>query len=327
MALQDIIDTAVNIEVNRSKLVAQNVSRSGRISTNSRNWANPYRFVVTPKPIWTTAEYRAIFEPIFNADRYEAQEIRLSQYDNTTFLATNNAWITEYQGGADVDANNNALDGIVCQTSSAGTRIVMGYSSSNAPTAGTYIVKKGDWVKPVSYIYTYQATEDIIMPTAATGISGTMTAAGTTEFFTNTITPWTTTDTRTTITGITSTAGLSVGQIITRTSGDSSFGGVTYIAGIESATEIIIQSTTANTRGSTGSITFNGSGRTDVPNLAIPIHRGFLAVLSSTNALAVGARAARFNVMVTKLPQIRYLPGQLIEFTSDFELIESILPL
>jgi hypothetical protein len=325
MALQDIIDSAVNIEVNRSKLVAQNVSRSGRISTNSRNWTNPYRFVVTPKPIWTTAEYRAVFEPIFNADRFEAQQIRLSEYDNTTGLPTNNAWITQYQGGADISTTNGVLDGILCQPSTAGTRIVMGYSSTNAPVAGTYIVKKGDWVRPFGYIHPYQATEDIIMPTAATGITGTITAAGTTEYFTNTNLPWTTTDTRTTITGITSTAGLSVGQIITESGTNTgSFGGVTYIAGIESATKIIIQSTTANTA---GAITFNGSARTDVPNLAIPIHRGFLGTISSTPSLPVGARAAQFNVMVTKLPQIRYLPGQLIEFTSDFELIESILPL
>jgi hypothetical protein len=32
MSLQYIVDTAVNVEVNRSKLVAQTISRSGRIS-------------------------------------------------------------------------------------------------------------------------------------------------------------------------------------------------------------------------------------------------------------------------------------------------------
>jgi hypothetical protein len=60
MALQDIINSAVNVEVNRSKLVAQTVSRSGRISVASRNWTNPFRFVITPKPVWTAAEYRSV---------------------------------------------------------------------------------------------------------------------------------------------------------------------------------------------------------------------------------------------------------------------------
>jgi len=61
MTMQQIIDSAVNVEINRSKLVAQTVSRSGRISAVSRNWANPFRFTVTPKPVWTAAEYRSVF--------------------------------------------------------------------------------------------------------------------------------------------------------------------------------------------------------------------------------------------------------------------------
>ena len=323
MALQDIIDTAVNIEVNRSKLVAQTVSRSGRISTASRNWANPYRFVVTPKPVWTTAEYRAIFEPIFDNDRYDPHSIKLSNFDDTTGLPTNNAWLTQYQGGADISTNNGLIDGLVCMTTTTGTRIIMQYLTSSASAAGTYIVKKGDWVRPNTLPYPYQATEDVIMPTAATGITGTITASGTTVYFPNTTLPWTTTTTRTTITGLSSITNLSVGQIITENGANTgSFGGVTYIASIDSSTQITIQSTTANTA---GSITFDGSGRTSVPNLAIPIHRGYLSTDPIGKSLAVGARAAQFNVVVTKLPQIRFLPGQLIEFTSDFELIESIL--
>jgi len=323
MALQDIIDYAVNIEVNRSKLVAQNVSRSGRISVASRNWANPFRFVVTPKPVWTAAEYSSVFETLLDNDRYEPHSIRLSNWDNTTGLPTNNAWLTQYQGGADISTNNGVLDGLFAQTTTAGTRIIMGYATTSAPTAGTYIVKKGDIVRTFSGRYPYYATEDIIMPTTASGVTGTITASGTTVTFTNTALTWTTTTTRTTITGITSTTGLSVGQIITESGVNTgSFGGLTYIASIDSATQITIQSTTANTA---GAITFNGSGRTDVPNFAIPIHRGFISLLTGTTSLAVGARAGMFNVIVTKLPQIRYLPGQLVELTSDLELIEQIL--
>lgn len=323
MALQDIIDSAVNIEINRSKLVAQNVSRSGRISTVSRNWANPYRFVITPKPIWTNAEYRSIFEPIFNNDRYAAHSIKISNFSDSTGLPTNNAWLTQYQGGGDVSTQNGGLDGIEAQSTTSGNRIIMGYVGSNAPAAGTYIVKKGDWIRPTSYLYPYQVTEDVIMPTAFTAKTGTITASGTTVYFPNTQLGWITTDTRTTITGIASTIGLSVGQIVTESGiNTGSFGGVTYIASIDSATQITIQSTTANTA---GAITFIGSGRTDVPNLAIPIHRGFLGSIGSSTGVVVGARAAQLNVMVTKLPQIRFLPGQFVEFTGDFELIEAIL--
>jgi hypothetical protein len=57
----------------------------------------------------------------------------------------------------------------------------------------------------------------------------------------------------------------------------------------------------------------------------VTTHRGKLETFSSGTAVFVGQRAAVFNVVVTKLPQIRYLPGQFVEFTSDFELIEEIL--
>jgi hypothetical protein len=39
----------------------------------------------------------------------------------------------------------------------------------------------------------------------------------------------------------------------------------------------------------------------------------------------LGARAASFVATVAKLPQIKYLPGQLVELTGDIELVEEIL--
>ena len=323
MSLQQIIDTAVNVEVNRSKLVAQNVSRSGRISTNSRNWANPYRFVVTPKPIWTASEYRSIFEPIFNADRYAAQPMYLNNVNISTGLPTlNNSWMTAYQGGCDTTANNNNLDTFAATSACSGTTFVLRFNGT-ATAAGLYIVKKGDWLRPSGHNYPYQATEDVIVPTVATGITGTITAAGTAVVYAGNI-RFTTTTTRTTITGITSTTGLSVGQVITESGTNTgSFGGLTYIASIDSATQITIQSTTANTA---GAITFNGAGAVSAGDLVVvPIHRGFIGALSTNTNVRVGSFAALFNVIVTKLPQIRYLPGKFVEFTGDFELIEEIL--
>ena len=200
-------------------------------------------------------------------------------------------------------------------------------------------------------------------------------------------TSFVTTTTRTAITGITSTTGLSVGQIITSTGAFSktyvsggapgaftvtlnnvtsltagmkvfgtglasgalitnivgsqitldtaftiqaagtytiggAFGTLTYIESIPSTTTVIIQSTTACT---SGSITFDGTGPTSTPTVCVPINRGFIGTISTDTAMLVGARAASFNVNVGKLPQIRYLPGQLVELTGDIELIEEIL--
>jgi hypothetical protein len=57
----------------------------------------------------------------------------------------------------------------------------------------------------------------------------------------------------------------------------------------------------------------------------VTVHRGKLETFSSLSDIYVGRRAALFNVIVSKLPQIRFLPGKLVEFTSDFEMVEEIL--
>jgi len=326
MSLQQIIDTAVNVEVNRSKLVAQNVSRSGRISTASRNWANPFRFVVTPKPIWTASEYRAVFEPLLDRDRYESHGMLLNNINSTTFLADlGNSWMINYQGGGDTTANNNNLDSYEATSATSGTRIVLTNVNSNTITAGTYLVKAGDYLRPSVTRYPYIATADVIIPTAFTGKTGTIAAAGTTIFSdpAKYNQSYVATATRTAITGIGSTTGLSVGQIISENGTNTgSFGGLTYIASVDSSTQISIISTTDCTA---GSITFDGTGNTGTPSVCVPIHRGYIGTISANSAVRLGARAANFNVIVTKLPQIRYLPGGFVELTSDIELIEEIL--
>lgn len=57
------------------------------------------------------------------------------------------------------------------------------------------------------------------------------------------------------------------------------------------------------------------------------VHRGFLEQEGYTPAgaaLIVGT-ACTFTVKVSNLPDYRYIPGQLVEFTDDFELIESVI--
>lgn len=331
MSLQQIIDTAVNIEVNRSKLVAQTLSRSGRISTASRNWANPFRFTVTPKPVWTASEYRSVFAALLDNDKYLPHGFRLNNIDPTTSRANlGNSWMVNYQGGGDASSGgNNVLDSYSATSATSGAMICLTNVNSSTITAGTYLVKEGDYIRPSLYRYPYIATADVIIPTAASGITGTIQPAGvtivtqpTTATFAGYLVSFVTTSTRTAITGITSTAGLSVGQIISKTSGSGAFGTLTYIESIIDSTSIVIQSTTACTN---GTITFNGTGPTSTPTVCVPIHRGFIGSISTDTILLLGARAANFVVNVAKLPQIRYLPGQLVELTGDIELVEEIL--
>lgn len=331
MSLQQIIDTATNIEVNRSKLVAQTVSRNGRISTASRNWATPFRFVVTPKPIWSAAEYRAVFADLLDNDRYLPHGFYLNNIDGTTFLANRgNSWMVNYQGNADVSSNNNVLDSYNVGTQTSGAQLTLTNVNSTTITAGLFLVKEGDYIRPGTFRYPYIATADVKIPTVATGITGTIQPAGV-RVLLNPNTPtqagnnvsFLTTTTRTSVTNIASTTGLSVGQIITESGTNTgSFGGLTYIAQVINSTSIVIQSTTACT---SGAITFDGTGPTSTPTVCVPVNRGFIGTVSSNTAALVGARAAQFVVNVAVLPQVKYLPGGFVELTSDIELIEEIL--
>lgn len=84
-----------------------------------------------------------------------------------------------------------------------------------------------------------------------------------------------TTATTSAVTGIASTAGLFVGMTVTKTAGTGAFGGTTTITSIDSATQITVTSTTANT---TGSLTF----KTGLV--------GSLMTTSSTEGLWIGAK-------------------------------------
>jgi hypothetical protein len=77
------------------------------------------------------------------------------------------------------------------------------------------------------------------------------------------------------VTGLSSTVGLVVGMVVTKTSGTGAFGGITTITSIDSLSRITVTSTTANT---TGSVTF------DTSEIAS------LLSVSSTDGLWIGAK-------------------------------------
>ena len=155
MSLQYIINSAVSVEVNRSKLVAQSISRSGKVLTASRNWVNPWRFVVEPQPVWLHSNYRSIFEPIINGDKYTEHTIKLGQGGQ--------AWVTEYMGNADTA---NGLLSNVTVVSATGTTMVV-----NTPSmTGKILVKAGDIIQPVGHRYPYVATATVTVTGETTTI-------------------------------------------------------------------------------------------------------------------------------------------------------------
>lgn len=163
MSLQSIIDSAVSIEVNRNKLVAQSLSRSGRLLTATRNWANPYRFTVTPKPIWTwDTTTQGVFATVFDNDRYTESSIYLSYISGGAL-----EWLTSYKGQLDTN-NNDILDDMTIASEPTTASLALTYAGNATTNNGKYVVRKGDWIRPLNHRYPYQVTADVQIQTGVT---------------------------------------------------------------------------------------------------------------------------------------------------------------
>jgi len=165
VSLQSIIDSAVSLEINKSKLASQTLSRSGRLLTASRSWSNPWRFTISPKPIWEWQTYRSTIEPIMNADRITTQTFQLGQSDNSL-------WIVEYQG--DAPRTGGVLDNVAL-TSFAGSNLTVSLSGMTIPSGGYTLVQAGDIIQlagtgsdGLEYRYPYMVTAPVTVSTGTT---------------------------------------------------------------------------------------------------------------------------------------------------------------
>jgi hypothetical protein len=157
MSIQTIINSAQTIEVSRPALVASSMSRSGRLFTGTRNFTKPWRFIISPKPIWRITDVRGVIEAVMTADKHTEQQVSLGQGGAN--------WITAYQGSLSV--SSGALVGVTC-ASATGTAIVINYTGLSD---GLVILKPGDIIQPAGHRYPYVVTNFV----TATGASGTAT--------------------------------------------------------------------------------------------------------------------------------------------------------
>lgn len=158
-AMAMIFTSAQTIDINRTKLVAHTVSRNGKLLVASRNWVNPWRFTVTPRPIWDWQDVRAEFESIINADRFNTQTITIGSNAFNTDQAN---WIFNYQGGiSGANWTNNVLI-----TGATGTSIslqVIGAAAVDVENmAGSdYVLRAGDLIQATGNLYPHAIKQDI----------------------------------------------------------------------------------------------------------------------------------------------------------------------
>tara|TARA_R110000765_G_scaffold313222_1_gene406249 strand:+ start:132 stop:785 length:654 start_codon:yes stop_codon:yes gene_type:complete len=154
MSLQTIIDNATFIEIDKGKVAAQSVSRSGVVLTAERASNTPYRFKVGMHSGLQYSTNRGLLEDIDALDLTVETTIDIG--DTNADLS----YITAYQGGVS--------SGTMTLVSVAGSTITV--NASGVSGSGT-LFKKGDYLQPVgntgAYRYPYQVTADVAYSTSS----------------------------------------------------------------------------------------------------------------------------------------------------------------
>lgn len=148
MSIQTIIDNASSITIDKQKVAAQTVSRSGHVLTAERASANPYRFVINVPSHLTYSENRGLLEELDRLDITVEEEINFGQTNSGLI------YITSYQGGV--------TGGAFSCVGSSGNEL---YINSNSVSGSGTLFKAGDFIQPLgntgTYRYPYQVTSDV----------------------------------------------------------------------------------------------------------------------------------------------------------------------
>lgn len=131
---QTIVDIQQKMNVNNRRVVGQQVSRGGQVTTAQYLNAVPWVFTITPHNFLYYPQVREVIQSIDNSDR------QLPQY--ITFSSDNLKWFTEMRGTATVVT----LDGTPTPNS----------QTVNLNSNGTF--KAGDFISIDGYVY--KVTED-----------------------------------------------------------------------------------------------------------------------------------------------------------------------
>lgn len=154
MGIQTIIDNATYLTINKRKVAASSVSRSGHLKTADRGVAF-YQFTVGMHGGLTYSTNRNLLEDLDTADIINEANVSINNNANMQYL-------TAYQG----DIAQAQLDNITVVSPptavTGGANITLNCTSA---TGSGLLFKKGDFIQPKgdtgTYRYPYQVTEDV----------------------------------------------------------------------------------------------------------------------------------------------------------------------
>ena len=176
MSFQTIINIQQRMNVNNRRVVGQQVSRAGYVTTAQYLTAVPWVFTVQPHAFLYYPQVRDVIQSIDNADRQNPQ--------NITFDTDALSWFTAYQGSL-TTGEVNALT--LASVPAANSQTI---SVGNLPAVSSTVVifKAGDFLQLGSYVYkvtaqvlrgsTSTVSVNLHRPVIGTPTVGTLTAVG-----------------------------------------------------------------------------------------------------------------------------------------------------
>lgn len=154
MSFQTIVDIQQSMNVNNRRVVGQQVSRAGYMTTAEYLTAVPWVFTIAPHQYLYYPQVRDVIQSIDNADRQNPQTI--------TFASENLSWFTAYQGSL-TDIQVNALT--LASAPAANSQVI---SVGNLPSVAPSVVifRAGDFIQLGDYPYKVKA--DVLRGSAFT---------------------------------------------------------------------------------------------------------------------------------------------------------------
>lgn len=152
MSIQNIINSAVYINVNRTKVASSAISRNGRHKTGQLIGNQPFLFTVGFAPKNTYSSTRGVLEDIDRLDIITKESVEIGSSN------TGLSWITAYQG----DLSASDLGNITATTTYSGQTIDLDVSGCTGAISTDYVFKKNDYfILDGGYKYPYTVTADV----------------------------------------------------------------------------------------------------------------------------------------------------------------------
>ena len=153
--LQDIINQAGSIQINRRKVVGIQITRNEIPRTSLTPTRNPWRFTIEMPPVLSWYNNRNLLEYLDNIDRYSPQTINFS---NSCI-----SWIFRYQG----NMTNSMINGLKV-SDITGTNMTLSNLLGSGVTSGRIMFEPGDLIQIGNNPYPFTSVNQVVATGANT---------------------------------------------------------------------------------------------------------------------------------------------------------------